>query len=63
MRVLIIDDDMVDRKDIVRVLQTQAGTSIVETATAQEGMAALTNIKFDIVIVDARFRRHCIQTA
>lgn len=52
MRVLIIDDDKVDREDIKRVLQSQKGTVIDEAATAQEGLAALTNIKFDIVLLD-----------
>lgn len=52
MRVLLIDDDKVDREEIKRELNGQPGTVIEEAATAQLGLAALTNIKFDIVLLD-----------
>lgn len=52
MRVLLIDDDLVDRETIKRALKQQVGTIIEEASSAGEGLAALTNIKFDIVLLD-----------
>lgn len=55
MRLLVIDDDTVDRISIVRTIRAaKVSSEIVEAATAKEGLSVLTNGEFDAVLLDFR---------
>ncbi|WP_017451526.1 putative bifunctional diguanylate cyclase/phosphodiesterase [Herbaspirillum rubrisubalbicans] len=55
MRLLVIDDDTLDRMSIVRTIRAaKVSSKIVEAATAKEGLSVLTNGEFDAVLLDFR---------
>lgn len=55
MRLLIIDDDTVDRMSIARTIRAaKVSSEIAEAATAREGLNALTQGAYDAVLLDYR---------
>ncbi|WP_288410240.1 GGDEF domain-containing response regulator [uncultured Herbaspirillum sp.] len=55
MRLLIIDDDTVDRMSIVKTIRAaNVSSEIAEAATAREGLNALMQGAFDAVLLDYR---------
>lgn len=55
MRLLVIDDDEVDRMSIVRTIRAaRVSSEISEAATAKEGLSTLANGEFDAVLLDFR---------
>ena len=55
MKLLIIDDDAVDRMSIAKTIHAaRVSSEIAEAATALEGLNALTQREFDAVLLDYR---------
>ena len=53
MNVLVVDDDKIDRMNILRVLKKSDFTSVItEADTAEKGLALIKNRRFDIVLLD-----------
>ncbi|XOV77444.1 MAG: putative bifunctional diguanylate cyclase/phosphodiesterase [Aestuariibacter sp.] len=52
MRILIVDDDAVDRQDIKRALSKHIGSVIKEATSASEALFMIMNIEFDVVLLD-----------
>lgn len=53
MKVLIVDDDKVDRTSIIRVLKKNSPIpTIIEADTAEEGLKLLTESRFDVILLD-----------
>ena len=54
MRVLIVDDDPVDREDVKRKLQRGTECEVACAATASEALAAARHQVFDVILLDYR---------
>lgn len=55
MNILIVDDDIVDRESIKRILnQSTTQWDFVETESVDEGLAAFAKQKFDVILLDYR---------
>lgn len=55
MRILLVDDDIVDRETVRRALGTQAdGENLVEANSAEQGLALTQESQFDAVLLDYR---------
>ncbi|MGK0475274.1 MAG: diguanylate cyclase (GGDEF)-like protein [Oleispira sp.] len=53
MKVLIVDDDVIDRTSIVRILKSsESAPEIIEVETAEEGLHQLKIIQFDVILLD-----------
>jgi diguanylate cyclase (GGDEF)-like protein len=53
MKILLVDDDSVDREIVKRALRSNSDTTvIVEVMTADEGLTILAEQQFDIVLLD-----------
>lgn len=52
MKVLIVDDDKVDRETVQRALQTHRDVDVTEAATCAAARTALRNARFDAVLLD-----------
>ncbi|TDF42024.1 GGDEF domain-containing response regulator [Alteromonadaceae bacterium M269] len=53
MNILLVDDDSVDREIVKRALRSSADiSSITEAKTAEEGLIALENKQFDVILLD-----------
>jgi diguanylate cyclase (GGDEF)-like protein len=55
LNILIVDDDVVDREDLIRTLnKANSGCHIVEAESVDEGLAAFKAERFDVVLLDYR---------
>jgi diguanylate cyclase (GGDEF)-like protein len=54
MNVLIVDDDIVDRQIIRRALRLGSSDNITEATSVKEGLQALVNSRYDVVLLDFR---------
>ncbi|WP_395338175.1 putative bifunctional diguanylate cyclase/phosphodiesterase [Ningiella sp. W23] len=53
MKILIVDDDLVDRKIIINALGgTKEARDITQTSSVKEGLAQLEHTHFDIILLD-----------
>lgn len=55
MRILLVDDDLVDRETVRRALKTQTeGENLIEVSSAEQGLELTMESQFDVVLVDYR---------
>jgi len=55
LNILIVDDDVVDREELIRTLnKANSDCHIVETESVDEGLAAIKAERFDVVLLDYR---------
>lgn len=55
MKILIVDDDYVDREQIKRILRNEdSNVEFVETDSVDEGLIQFSQIQFDMVLLDYR---------
>lgn len=53
MRILLVDDDFVDRESVRRILRKSvSGSEVVEAATVDEGLQLFHTERFDLVLLD-----------
>lgn len=52
LKILLVDDHLVVRAGVRRLLETMPGTEIVESATGPETLAAFRNLQPDVVLLD-----------
>lgn len=53
LRILLVDDDVIERKYIQRMIGTAANKySVKEAHSAEDALSLLTNVRFDVILMD-----------
>jgi len=53
LRILLVEDDLIERKSIQRAIGTSAlNHSVTEVYSAEEALSLLSNVRFDVILMD-----------
>lgn len=53
LRILLVDDDIIERKSIQRAIDTSSSNhAVTEVHSAEEALSVLSNIRFDVILMD-----------